>query len=77
MKIHCEDCKHYERYHQYPNPWAMAEHYCTKCNEEIKVNRRFVMLPKDCYFNSYFEESNESKQNQKEIYESKHFIQVE
>lgn len=67
--IECEKCKHYESYHRYPNPNAVARHYCAKCNEEIKLVRispfndeRTVWLPKACYFNHYFEESEEYKE---------------
>ena len=74
QKMGCKDCKYYESYHQYPNPNSVARHYCKKCHEEIEYRREFgsdffvVWLPKTCYFNNYFEESEEAKKQ----YEVKH-----
>lgn len=57
----CQNCKYYEAFHQYPNPNAVARHYCTRCNEEIEYRRYFgtdfysVWYPRLCYFNNYFE----------------------
>lgn len=71
----CKDCKYYESYHQYPNPNAVAKHYCTKCNEEIEYIRTnydsdvyAVWLPKGCYFNDCFEFSDKFLKRQKEKY---------
>lgn len=71
-KMKCVDCKHYEYAHQHPNPNAISSHWCKKCNEEIRYVRdspisdyRIVWLPKRCYFNNYFEESEECKQRRK------------
>lgn len=73
--LECKKCKYYESYHQYPNPNAVARHYCKKCNEEIKYVRTnmfsdmyMVWLPKKCYFNGYFEESEESKREREARY---------
>ena len=56
----CEDCKYYESYHQFPNPLAVAEHWCTKCKEEIYlVKQGFLyttVIPKKCYFNKYYKQ---------------------
>lgn len=61
-KLLCKECKHYESYHKYPNPNAVARHYCKRCKDEIRYmkyspiyNYRIVWLPKLCYFNDYFE----------------------
>jgi len=71
----CKDCKYYESYRQYPNPNSVAKHYCIKCNEEIQYVRTSyysdvytVWLPKGCYFNDYFEFSDEYLKRQKEKY---------
>ena len=80
----CTKCKHYESCHQYPNPNAIARHYCNKCKDEIKYVRQspigdfyFVWLPKQCYFNGYFEESEESKRERENRYVDRGFCQVE
>lgn len=72
-RMKCKDCKHYEYGHQFPNPNAIASHWCKKCHEEIRYVRdspisdyRIVWLPKRCYFNNYFEESEEYKKQQKQ-----------
>ena len=71
----CEKCKHYEPYHQYPNPNAFAKHYCTKCKEEIKIIQGIVWLPKGCYINDYFEATEASKREQENKYI--YFYQIE
>lgn len=75
QKLQCKQCKHYESYHQYPNPNAVARHYCKKCKDEIEYRRvspisdfYVVWLPKGCYFNDYFEESEESKKERESRY---------
>ena len=82
--LECEKCKHYESHHQHPNPLAVSTHWCKKCNQEIEyrrssplLDRYFVWLPKKCYFNHYFEESEECKKKREEIYESILSCQVE
>lgn len=67
-KMKCVSCKYHEWYHKFPNPNAIATHWCTKCREEIRYVKdspisdyRIVWLPKRCYFNNYFEESDEYK----------------
>ena len=82
--LECKKCKHYEAFHQYPNPNAVATHYCKKCREEIKYVRANmfsdmykVWLPKKCYFNDYFEESEESKRERESRYINYDFCQVE
>lgn len=77
MKIFCANCKHYESYHHYPNPNAVARHYCTKCKDEIKMVRNSMFtnllspyIPKECYFNNYFEESDEYKKYLDKLYKS-------
>ena len=82
--LECKKCKHYESFHQYPNPNAVATHYCKKCREEIKYVRAnmfsdmyMVWLPKKCYFNDYFEESEESKRERESRYIDYDFCQVE
>jgi len=64
----CKNCKYYEEFHQYPNPNAYARHFCKKCNEEIRYVKAgyysdfyVVWLPKLCYFNDYFEESEQAR----------------
>jgi hypothetical protein len=59
-------------FHQFPNPNAIATHYCKKCKEEIRYVRDspisdyyIVWLPKRCYFNNYFEESEECENMRK------------
>ena len=73
--LECEKCKHYESYHRYPSPNAVARHYCKKCKDEIRYKRTnpisdfyIVWLPKGCYFNGYFEESEESKKEREARY---------
>ena len=74
MRLQCEDCKFYEPYHKHPNPLATSRHWCQKCGEEIrlvKINQRgdkAAWLPKACYFNGYFEESEESKRRRQQRY---------
>ena len=75
QNLQCEKCKHYESFHHYPNPNAVARHYCKKCNDEITYRRNspisdfyLVWLPKGCYFNDYFEESEESKKERESRY---------
>ena len=82
--LECEKCKHYESFHRYPNPNAVARHYCNKCNDEIKYVRAnmfsdmyMVWLPKKCYLNNYFEESEESKRERESRYIDYGFCQVE
>lgn len=83
--LKCEKCKHYEAFHQYPNPNAVARHYCKKCRDEIRYvrehplyDRYIVWLPKGCYFNVYFEESEEAKKERERRYVSEWtFYQVE
>lgn len=85
QQMGCKDCKYYEAYHRHPNPLAISDHWCKKCNEEIRYVRCSpisdwyeVWLPKKCYFNDYFEESDEYKERYKRRYESKiTFCQVE
>ena len=63
-EIKCAECKHYESYHRYNDYWY-ATHYCKKCKSEIDTRWRGTpwdpFLPKACYFNNYFEESDEVK----------------
>lgn len=59
--IVCMSCKHYESYHKYANPLAVARHWCVKCNDEIKVYGANLYYPKGCYFNDYYEEREEHK----------------
>ena len=80
----CKDCKYYESYHKYPNPNAISPHWCKKCNEEIRYVRvspisdyYMVWLPKRCYFNGYFEESEECKKKRESRYSGIEFVQVE
>ena len=68
----CEKCKHYESFHQFPNPNAYARHFCKKCDEEIRYVKAgyfsdfyVVWLPKQCYFNNYFEESEQARRERK------------
>ena len=84
QELDCIGCKHYESYYQYPNPNAVARHYCTKCGEEIKYIRShigsdffIVWLPKGCYFNNYFEESEASKKIREEKFIDYGFCQIE
>ena len=83
-EMKCKNCKYYEAFHKYPNPNAVATHYCTKCKEEIEYRRSsplsdwyLVWLPKKCYFNGYFEESEEAKKKREERYGGITFCQVE
>lgn len=73
----CKECTHYEAYHHYPNPNAVATHFCKKCNEEIKTYHGRTYIPKACYLNDYFEESKEAKKARlaKEYYMN--FYQIE
>ena len=49
--LQCEKCKHYESYHRYPNPNAVARHYCKKCNDEITYRRASpIAMPIWCGF---------------------------
>lgn len=64
QKMECKNCEHYESFHQHPNPNAISTHWCKKCNEEIRYVRcsplsdhYYVWIPKKCYFNHYFKES--------------------
>lgn len=72
QEMECPKCKHYEAYHHYPNPNAVAPHYCKKCKEEICYRRvpgsdfYVVWLPKACYWRNFFEESEESKKEREE-----------
>ena len=83
--LQCAKCKHYESYHHYPNPNAVARHYCKKCKDEIKYIKStpisdyyMVWLPKSCYFNGYFEESDESKTERERKYTAGwEFYQIE
>lgn len=75
QEMSCKKCKYYESFHRYPNPNAVATHYCKKCNEEIRYVRSSpfsdfytIWLPKRCYFNNYFEESEEYKKWLEERY---------
>lgn len=75
QKLECESCVFYEAYHQYPNPNAVARHYCKKCKEEIRYVRQsyfsdfyVVWLPKACYFHNYYIESEKSKKEREERY---------
>ena len=84
QNLECKKCKHYESYHHYPNPNAVARHYCKKCRDEIKYVRTslindyyMVWLPKACYFNGYFEESEESRKERESRYINHGFCQVE
>ena len=85
QQMRCEDCKHYEAYHRHPNPNAISTHWCKKCYEEIRYVRSspisdhyLVWLPKRCYFNDYFEYSDDYKKRQERLYTSRiEFCQVE
>lgn len=72
QELKCEKCKHYEAYHHYPNPNAVARHYCKKCKDEIRYKKvpgsdfYIVWLPQRCYFRNLFEESDESKKEREE-----------
>ena len=73
QKMDCVNCKYYEAYHKYPNPNSVARHYCKKCHNEIKYIREnyhsdfyVAWLPKGCYFNNYFEYSDEYLQKEKD-----------
>lgn len=59
--IICKSCIYYESYHRYLNPMAVARHYCTKCNDEIYIYNHNLIFPKACYFNDYYEESEEHR----------------
>lgn len=74
--MYCEKCKHYESFHHYPNPNAVARHYCTKCKEEIKCIQGMIWYPKGCYLNDYFEETEESKRERESRYDI-YFCQIE
>ena len=64
-EIRCEKCKHYESHHRFGDSCYFARHYCKKCESEIDTRWRGTplnpYLPKACYFNNYFEESDEVK----------------
>ena len=65
--LKCQNCRHYEQFHQMPNPTVVKTHWCTKCNDAISYYKAregtyLVYLPKQCYFNNYFEESDEYKE---------------
>ena len=69
QEMKCKNCKHYEMWHQHPNPNAVSQHWCKKCGAEIEYckvsplsDNYMVWLPKKCYFNNYFEESEEYKE---------------
>lgn len=72
QELKCKNCKHYEAYHHYLNPNAVARHYCKKCKDEIKYKKTLnsdlytVWFPKRCYFQNLFEESEASKKEYKE-----------
>lgn len=83
-RMFCEDCKHYEANHRHPNPLAVSRHWCKKCNADIRYVRDgyfrdfySVFVPKPCYFNDYFEASEEylKRKKQKEEFE-KRFDQI-
>lgn len=65
--MRCINCKHYEAYHKDPNPNSTTRHYCLKCDGVIYATQNIdgsfknVIIPKKCYFNNYFEESDEYK----------------
>ena len=40
-EMKCKNCKHYEAFHKYPNPNAVATHYCTKCKEKNRIPKKF------------------------------------
>ena len=70
--IVCEQCKHYEAYHQHPNSNAVDRHYCLKCQKPIVVHRGNtfhikgqVIFPAGCYYNDYFEEKDNNKTRKK------------
>lgn len=84
--MRCLNCKYYESYHQDPNPNSITRHYCTKCDDVIHATAcidgsfKCVKIPKKCYFNDYFEESDEYKaylENRYEFPENGLFTQVE
>ena len=76
QKLGCKKCAHYEAFHKYPNQNAVARHYCKKCNDEISyrlvqgfeydIDLYIVWLPKRCYFQNLFEESEEAKREREE-----------
>ena len=69
VSFDCQNCKHYQYYyHGFPNPNAYAKHYCLKCNDYIRVNEFGVWYPKLCYFNNYWEPSEEYLKEQEEKY---------
>ena len=61
----CKNCKWYESYHQDPNPNSISRHYCLRCDDvihatlDLDASYKYVRIPKKCYFNDYFEESDE------------------
>ena len=73
--MRCEDCKHYEYGHKFPNPNATAWHWCKKCRKEIKLvrcypfsNSYITWFPKGCYLKNYFEESEEARKKREARY---------
>lgn len=72
----CKLCKYYEYGHKFPNPNATATHWCKRCCESITYVKDspfsdyyFVWLPKGCYFNNYFEESEAAKKEREARYD--------
>ena len=72
--MRCVNCKHYEAYHKDPNPNSTTRHYCLKCDAVIYATQNIdgsfknVIIPKKCYFNNYFEESDEYRKRLDERY---------
>ncbi len=67
----CENCKHHEWYHKFKNPIASAaKHWCKKCNEEIEYNYKtgFQKIPKECWFNHYYQLSEEYEERESAKY---------
>ena len=42
--LECKKCKHYESFHQYPNPNAVARHYCKSVMKKLNMYEKICSL---------------------------------
>lgn len=71
--MECKDCKYYEAYHKRGN--STYTHWCTRCHQEIRYVREspfrdsfVVRIPGRCYYNNYFERSQEAIKKWESLY---------
>lgn len=66
--LECETCKHYEMYPKFKNPNMSIHHYCHKCKDEIFYKKGMAIIPKACYYNDFYEISQEAQEEKDSRY---------